>query len=79
MLMRGELPEQLSDDGPPGVGTCFVSSIFDSYIDHAQKQGVRRRSLEVQMGIFSTSTCQGYAGERELLSAYETTYTISRR
>jgi hypothetical protein len=52
MLMRGELPEQLSDDGPTGIGTCFVSSIFDSYLEHAQKQGVRRRSLEVQMGIF---------------------------
>ena len=25
---------------------------FDSYLEHAQKQGVRRRSLEVQMGIF---------------------------
>jgi hypothetical protein len=51
-LTRGELPELLSDDGPTGIGTCFVSSIFDSYLDHAQKQGVRRRSLEVQMGIF---------------------------
>jgi hypothetical protein len=51
-LMRGDLPGLLPDESPEGCSTCFVSSIFDLYLNHAQKQGVSRRSLEVQIGIF---------------------------
>jgi hypothetical protein len=51
-LMRGQLPGLLPDDSPKGYWTCPSTSIFELYIDHAQKQGIRRRSLEVQIGIF---------------------------
>jgi hypothetical protein len=50
MLNRGELP-QIGEEGA-SPGTCFVSSLFDMYISHASKQGVRRRALETQIGIF---------------------------
>jgi hypothetical protein len=53
ILMEGMLPfssiiEKDNDDA------CYrsVSSIFDAYIEHAQKHGVRRRSIETQLGIF---------------------------
>jgi hypothetical protein len=51
-LMRGKLPGLLPDESPKGYCTCPSASIFDLYLDHAQKQGIRRRSLEVQIGVF---------------------------
>jgi len=48
MLMRGELPAGYGS----GPGRCSRSKLFDRYIRHASKQGVRRRSIEVQIGIF---------------------------
>jgi Family of unknown function (DUF5906) len=51
-LMRGALPGLLPGDSPKGYWTCPSASIFDLYIDHSQKQGIRRRSLEVQIGMF---------------------------
>jgi hypothetical protein len=51
-LTRGQLPGLLPDESPNGYWTCPSASIFDLYLDHAQKQGIRRRSLEVQIGTF---------------------------
>ena len=51
-LMRGQLPGLLPDESPKGYWTCASASIFDLHLDHARKQGVRRRSLEVQVGTF---------------------------
>jgi hypothetical protein len=57
LLMNGQLP------GEPGcsgvINTCLVSNLIDSYITHATKQGARRRSSEVQFGIFMTKTLPG--------------------
>jgi hypothetical protein len=46
-LMRGELPR-----GCDEVGRCPSDSLFDRYINRATRQGVRRRSIEVQLGSF---------------------------
>ena len=46
-LTRGELSGGCTDEG-----CCPVRRLFDDYIKHAQKQGVRRRSIETQLGIF---------------------------
>jgi Family of unknown function (DUF5906) len=51
-LTRGQLPGLMLDESPKGYWTCPSTSIFDLYLDHAQKQGIRRRSLEVQVGKF---------------------------
>jgi hypothetical protein len=51
-LMRGQLPGLLPDDSPNGYWTCPSASIFDSYLHHAQRQGSKRRSLEVKIGMF---------------------------
>jgi hypothetical protein len=65
-LMRGDLPGLLPDESPEGCSTCFVSSIFDLYLNHAQKQGVRRRSLEVQIGIFLHKLVPGLRGRERV-------------
>jgi hypothetical protein len=46
-LRRGELPGGCEDEG-----CCPAGRLFDDYIKHSQKLGVRRRSIEVQLGIF---------------------------
>ena len=54
VLMRGELP--WGCDLPEA---CPSSRLFDRYIQHAQKQGVRRRSIETNLGIFLTKYVPG--------------------
>ncbi|MDO8396406.1 MAG: bifunctional DNA primase/polymerase [Bradyrhizobium sp.] len=49
VLHRGELPW-----GCEATGDCPVAALFNQYIRHAQKQGVRRRSIETQLGMFLT-------------------------
>jgi Family of unknown function (DUF5906) len=51
-LTRGQLPGLMLGESPKGYWTCPSTSIFELYFNHAQKQGIRRRSLEVQIGIF---------------------------
>ena len=51
-LMRGQLPGVLPDESPNGYWTCPSASIFDLYLHHAQRQGSKRRSLEVKIGMF---------------------------
>ena len=51
-LTRGQLPGILPHESSKGYWTCPSASIFDLYLHHAQRQGIRRRSLEVQVGIF---------------------------
>jgi hypothetical protein len=69
-LMRGQLPGLLPDESPKGYWTCPSASIFDLYIDHAQKQGIRRRSLEVQIGIFLNKHVPGLI-KREIATKNE--------
>jgi hypothetical protein len=53
VLHRGELPWGCeTDDGHPIAGECPTAALFDHYIRHAQKQGVRRKSIETQIGGF---------------------------
>ena len=53
-LMDGRLPfsSVAEKDNTDARYCCPVSALFDAYIEHAQKHGVRRRSIEVQLGIF---------------------------
>jgi hypothetical protein len=53
-LARGELPYGIGE-----VGKCPASRLFDRYIRHASKQGVRRRSIEVQIGVFLNKNVPG--------------------
>jgi hypothetical protein len=46
-LSCGELPWGCNE-----IGKCPASRLFDRYIRHASKQGVRRRSIEVKLGRF---------------------------
>jgi hypothetical protein len=47
VLTRGELPW-----GCDKPGSCPAHRLFEHYIKHANKQGVRRRAIETQIGIF---------------------------
>ena len=47
LLNRGELPGCSS-----GKNSCETSRLFDNYIDHAKNQGVSRRAIETQIGMF---------------------------
>src|SRR3954454_2834230 len=47
-LRRGELPA-LAQVSP---GECPKDALFNDYLAHAKKQGVNRRSVETQIGMF---------------------------
>jgi hypothetical protein len=49
VLMRGELPWGCSEPD-----RCPTQRLFDSYIRHASKIGVRRRAIETVVGMFLT-------------------------
>ena len=66
-LMRGQLPGLLPDESPKGYWTCPSASILDLYLHHAQRQGSRRRSLEVQVGIFLNKHVPGLR-KREIVN-----------
>ena len=66
-LMRGQLPGLLPDESPKGYWTCPSASILDLYLHHAQRQGSRRRSLEVQVGIFLNKHVPGLC-KREIVN-----------
>ena len=47
-LSRGELPWGCDESNRE----CASSKLFDTYIRHAGRRGVRRKSIETQLGIF---------------------------
>jgi phage/plasmid primase-like uncharacterized protein len=47
MLSSGELPGGCSE-----VAHCPIPVLFNRYIHHASKQGVHRKSIETQLGMF---------------------------
>jgi hypothetical protein len=49
ILRTGQLPH-LTSDAKPGV--CPAQALFDHYIEHAAKHGIRRRSIETALSIF---------------------------
>jgi hypothetical protein len=75
MLQNGRLPS-----GCSGVSECPASLLFDHYIRHANKTGVRRRSIETQIGIFLKRVVpdlhkyegrdKGYGGRNEVVPIY---------
>jgi Bifunctional DNA primase/polymerase, N-terminal/Family of unknown function (DUF5906) len=48
ILQRGRLPGRRDR----GANTCSSEALFDSYVDHAKSQGVRRRAIETVLGRF---------------------------
>jgi hypothetical protein len=53
VLKRGHLPHRTKDAQP---GCCPGMLLYDDYIEHAQKQGARRRHIETAVGIFLNRT-----------------------
>jgi Bifunctional DNA primase/polymerase, N-terminal/Family of unknown function (DUF5906) len=66
MLMMGKLPRMYD------LNTCLRDDLFRNYIEHAQKQGARRRAIETRVGMFLNK----YVGP-DLVSR-EITYTAGR-
>jgi hypothetical protein len=64
ILKHGRLPHHTKDAQP---GRCPGQLLYDDYIQHAQKQGVRRRHIETALGIFLNKTLP-----RRLSAAVET-------
>jgi hypothetical protein len=56
ILKRGRLPYRTKDAKP---GKCPGQMLYDDYIEHAQKQGARRRAIETALGIFLNKTAPG--------------------
>jgi hypothetical protein len=65
-LKRGELPS-----GTDEQHTCIKKKLFRRYINHASRQGVRRRAIEVTIGIF----LKKYVGT-ELRGDEKLSYTV---
>jgi hypothetical protein len=51
LLRTGRLPWSGSEDNE-----CPLDSLFDSYVEHAQRQGARRRSIETEIGSLLNKT-----------------------
>ena len=51
VLMRGQLPWGCGS----GADSCPVSRLFDQYVRHAGRRGVKRRAIETQLGMFLSS------------------------
>jgi len=51
LLRNGRLPP-----GCPKDNECPVDALFDSYVEHAQRQGARRRSIETEIGALLNKT-----------------------
>jgi hypothetical protein len=51
LLRKGRLPT-----GCPEDSECPVDALFDSYVEHAQRQGARRRSIETEIGALLKKT-----------------------
>jgi hypothetical protein len=66
ILRTGQLPH-LTSDAKPGV--CPGQILFDHYIEHAAKQGVRRRAIETALSKFLLRIVPR-------LKTYPATYTI---
>ena len=66
ILRRGRLPHQTKDAIP---GKCPGQMLYNDYIEHAQKQGARRRAIETALGIFLNKTAPG-------LSTASETFTV---
>jgi hypothetical protein len=47
ILQRGQLPNA---NKSRGANTCTSRALFDSYVTHADRQGVRRRAIETALG-----------------------------
>jgi hypothetical protein len=56
ILKRGRLPHFTKD---ARAGRCPGQMLYDDYIEHAQKQGARRRQIETAIGIFLNKTARG--------------------
>jgi hypothetical protein len=54
VLHRGQLPW-----GTGFANGCSKDLLFDRYIDHANKRGVRRRSIQTQIGMFLSKMVPG--------------------
>ena len=53
-LVNGELPS-----GCDEPNKCPTALLFEAYVKHAQRQGVRRRSIETQLGMFLSRAVPG--------------------
>jgi len=54
VLSRGELPWGCAESG-----YCPAFRLFERYLRHATKQGVKRRAIETKLGIFLTKHVPG--------------------
>ena len=55
VLMRGQLPWGCES----GTDSCPVPRLFDQYVRHAGRHGVRRRAIETQLGMFLSKYVPG--------------------
>lgn len=69
-LKRGVLPHYTQD---AKAGRCPGQLLYDDYIEHAQKQGARRRAIETQIGIFLNNTAPGVSTVPETFTVKDAT------
>jgi hypothetical protein len=67
ILKNGQLPPSIGQ----GPGICPGQILYDHYIEHAQKQGARRRAIETQIGIFLRSVAPK-------LTTFDETFTVKK-
>jgi Family of unknown function (DUF5906) len=62
LLVRGQLPGY----GEEGVSSheCRTNSLFDDYINHAQRRGARRRQIDTTIGMFLRKVVPGEVPSR---------------
>jgi hypothetical protein len=66
-LMRGELPWGCEE----GTNRCPREHLFDRYVSHAGKVGVRRRSIETTLGMFLSKHVPGLKGKKDSYEVWD--------
>jgi hypothetical protein len=69
ILKRGKLPHDTQD---AVAGRCPGQMLYDDYIEHAQKQGARRRQIETAIGIFLNNTVPGLTSAVDTFTVKDT-------
>lgn len=74
VLVRGELPWGVEE-----FGKCPARRLFDRYIQHASRQGVRRRAIETQIGMFLSKTVPGLRKNEGTFKEWNGTIMVDAR
>ena len=64
VLQRGQLPDAIKN---LGANFCLGDKLFENYLEHAERQGVRRRAIETMLGMQLNKWAPGLRSRRMIV------------